>query len=135
MQVVEGLPPNYDAIVAKFGPLPAGVCFAWGDCIYTENYKNVDEHLVVHEMVHRRQQEAVGGPEAWWARYLEDDRFRLDQEIEAYRAQIASYPTRDQRRHARKEIAKQLASSMYGYVISEPAARVALQMSKVVAAA
>lgn len=52
-----------------------------------------DQALIAHEMVHVRQQAATGWL-AWWWRYLTDESFRLDQELEAYRVQLAMQPHR-----------------------------------------
>jgi hypothetical protein len=68
---------------------------------------------------------AAGGPEAWWRRYIDDPKFRLEQEIEAYRAQyasVASFP-RPIRRELLAHIVKSLASGMYGKLVTKEQAR------------
>lgn len=121
-KIVVGKPPNYERIVAAFGPLPETVIFAWGDTIFVQDKIFADSfppELVAHEGVHSRQQAASGGPEAWWERYLTDARFRLDQEIEAYRAQIAFQPNRAARRNCLREVAGDLAGPMYGRIVNK----------------
>jgi hypothetical protein len=75
MKTVNDYPPNYNAILMRF-PMVEEVrpVFAYGDTIY-------------HESVHMEQQGEF--PEIWWERYLLDDAFRLEQELEAYGKQYA----------------------------------------------
>lgn len=113
-----GKPPNYEAIVAAIGRPPETAVYAWGGTIYVP-YEPLPHELYAHELVHFRQQEELGGPEAWWERYLADPAFRLEQEIEAYRAQIASHPNRAARRACLRDVAADLAGPMYGRILSK----------------
>jgi hypothetical protein len=117
VRVVKALPPNYGEICAALGVPPDTVCYAWGDIIYSPSSTTVPPEIEVHEEVHSRQQEEIGGPEIWWAKYLHDVPFRLQQEVEAYRAQIASLPTRPERRNCRRRVAIDLAT-LYGLPIT-----------------
>jgi len=126
VKVVEGKPPNYAEIVHTFGPLPAGACFTWGDILYTAKGAFIDPGLELHEETHRAQQARAGGPERWWARYLADPDFRREQEVEAYRKQAALYRVslpRKMRRPILNRIAKDLASSLYGRIVTKAEAR------------
>lgn len=122
MKIVIGVPPNYDRIVATFGPLPAFTMFAYGDVIYTKQKRQeVDLGLLRHENVHGQQQKRWGGPEKWWDLYLTDPNFRQEMEVEAYRAQVAFYALKLQRKELRqviRQISKRLAGPMYGHMVT-----------------
>lgn len=111
--VEQGYPPNYVEIVAALGRPADNVCFAWGDRVYLPRGGKLPPEIEIHEAVHFQQQAEVGGPEIWWAKYLHDAAFRLEQEIQAMRAQIACQPTREYRRACRRMCAKQLAGPTY----------------------
>lgn len=123
-EVVQAFPPNYPELRARFNPRP-GTVFAYGDKIYSPHASELPEHLLVHERVHFGQQRAAGGPEAWWRRYIDEPQFRLDQEVDAYRAQYAfvSGLSRPQRRELLAHICKSLASGMYGSLVTKEQAR------------
>lgn len=124
MKIVKGFPPNYAEIKARFNPAPNTV-FAYGETIYSPGRIDLPADLIVHERTHFDQQRAAGGPEAWWRRYIDEPQFRLEQEIEAYRAQYAtcaSFP-RPQRRQLLAHICKSLASGMYGSLVTKEQAR------------
>lgn len=123
-KIVKGFPPNYEELRARFDP-PAGTIFAYGDTIYSPRRTDLPAHLVVHESVHFGQQRAVGGPEAWWRRYIDDPEFRLEQELEAYRAQYASvsHLARPLRRELLAHICRSLAGRMYGGIVTKDQAR------------
>lgn len=89
MKIVHDKPPIYERAraVFKFSP-HAGILFAWGDTIYATNGAGVSGDLMAHESIHELQQEVAGGPAIWWDRYLVDPEWRLEQEIEAYGAQV-----------------------------------------------
>ena len=123
-RIVQAFPPNIDEIRARFNP-PPGTVFAYGDTIYSPARVDLPADLVAHEKVHFTQQAAAGGPEAWWRRYIDDPEFRLDQELEAYRVQygtLADLP-RPERRRRLAAICGQLASSMYGSIVTKEQAR------------
>ena len=74
------------------------------------------------------QQAAIGGPEKWWNRYLVDKQFRFDQELEAHRVEwrkvCEDFPTnRAMRQMGLREIARRLAGSLYGHMITVDAAK------------
>ena len=121
--LVPEFPPNYADIVAAI-PAVAGMrpIFAWGDLVYNPHGLAVDAHLLAHESVHGGQHAAEGGPAAWWALYLADPEFRVRQEVEAYRRQLASFAatTRDrERRHGYCwGLAGHLSSPLYGGLLT-----------------
>ena len=60
------------------------VIFTYGDMIYCNQELSIG--LCAHELTHVFQQLKMG-KEKWWEQYLKDDKFRLEQEVEAYRQQ------------------------------------------------
>lgn len=123
MKVVDELPPNYDEICELLGTPPASAVFAWGETIYNPSGRAIPPDLQAHEETHARQQQEVGGPEAWWRRYLDDPVFRLGQEVEAYRVQIRWFQDRGTRLRAWRAAAEQLAGEMYGWIVTPEQAR------------
>lgn len=89
--------------------------FAGGDSIYTDYDLTPD--LLIHELVHLRQQEEVGLKE-WVYDFLYDVEKRLQYELEAYREQLKSIKDRNHRAKIRHISAIQLSSSLYGNIIS-----------------
>ncbi len=92
MKFLAEAPPNYDKICAVIPGVVGhkGAVFCYGDTIYGPNKAPEDYFspvILSHEEVHMRQQ--GDDPDAWWDRYLKDPVFRLEQELEAYRAQYA----------------------------------------------
>lgn len=123
-RIVTEFPPNYAELRARFNPGP-GTVYAWGDTIYSPHAADLPADIVAHEEVHFAQQRACGGPSAWWARYIAEPRFRLEQEVEAYRVQwsmIRDMP-RPERRARLAHICKALASGMYGSLVTKEQAR------------
>lgn len=86
MKISDSFPPNIQDIRARL-VVHGDVIFCYGDTIYNPSKKELTEDLIVHEQVHSEQQGNL--PDVWWFRYLNDDGFRLSQEIEAYGAQYA----------------------------------------------
>lgn len=96
MKIVDGLPPNFEAIKAA---LPAadepGVMFAYGDAVYGRGLKKLSPELAAHEQVHLDRQAAhPGGVTGWWADYLASPRFRFIEELWAHRAEQQTYRKR-----------------------------------------
>ena len=129
LEVVDGRPPNYVAIVAVFpGAALPGVIFAYADRIYAPGGRTPTPALQAHEQVHCERQD--GRPEPWWERYLVDPAFRLDEELLAHRAEYRAYCARHANRvkqaQALAGIATKLAAPLYGGLISAEDAREAL---------
>lgn len=128
MKIVHSMPPNIDAIFKRFGQENIGpdVVFAYGDTLYVPREGvEIPDHLMAHEETHQRQQ--GDDVEGWWKRYLEDDLFRLNQEIEAYRNQYqfmksAGYG-RAERRRMLDILARDLSSKIYGKIILKKTAK------------
>lgn len=122
VEIVQEWPPRIDEIRETFGDLPDGVVFAWENKIYSPSTGTLANWIVEHENVHMRQQEAAGGVNAWWDRYLVDPAWRLSQELEAHQVEYREFCKfyRDRNVQARylNEIAGRLSSPMYGKLIS-----------------
>lgn len=64
-----------------------GMVFAYYPYIHTYTGR-LDDDIIVHECVHLERQKLIT-PEIWWEKYFTDDKFRLNEELLAYRAQYA----------------------------------------------
>lgn len=119
MRVVNDWPPNIEQIRARF-QLRSGFVFTYGDTLYNPDNALVDDSLIAHEETHTRQQD--DDPFIWWHKYLNDDKFRLEQEIEAYRNQYRSEKKKVKDRNRLnwylRALAKDLSSEVYGSIIS-----------------
>lgn len=124
MKTIKTKPPVWHEIEKRF-PVK------WEDQVIVTYYPNV--HCVtgeisifkqVHESIHLGQQKKMG-VQQWWTRYFDDTQFRLDQEVEAYRAEARylrdnpNLTVRDQRRSYLRQIVEQLSSSMYGNLVTK----------------
>lgn len=134
LPVIPQFPPNFPAIVAVMPEAQQpGVIFAYGTRVYCPSGDGspLPRELEAHEAVHlKRQQEYDGGPGAWWDKYLTDIEFRLAEEILAHRAEYAMFCKRHlcqiKRGEARRRIARKLAAPLYGKLISQDAAEIAI---------
>lgn len=106
-------PPNYGAINAAFKVRGQPVIFAYGDAIYNPSKMKIPPELLVHEAVHLRRQD--GDPATWWARYIKEPRFRLEEEIPAHAAEYRDLCARGLERIT--HIAERLASPLYGGLV------------------
>lgn len=117
MRVVVDFPPNIEAIREKF-PLTGNEIFAWDDKIFNPSGGDLPVWLHAHEEVHQKQQ--AGDPEGWWKRYLVDDKWRFEQELEAHQAEFTSFclqeTDRNRKRAFLKGLARRLSAPMYGRV-------------------
>lgn len=95
MKIVQSTPPN--ALITRIEHAGMKVdlrntIFTYEDTIYNPSGSQLPNHLIEHESVHSHQQAiTIGGAEMWWAAYLADPMFRLEQEAEAYGHQYAVY--------------------------------------------
>lgn len=130
MKVVNKYPPNYKAICEAIPNVvnQKDAVFTYGDTIYNPYKGEIQDHLEVHESVHMNQQKKVGRDE-WWSKYLTDRDFRLEQEVEAYRAQYKFVFKSYGRAVATgflREIANDLSGKMYGDILNRKQARKAI---------
>jgi hypothetical protein len=119
MNVLNERPPVYDRAAEVF-PLKGDEIFAYGDTIYNPSGGYLPEWTIAHEKVHQTQQGL--DPAAWWDRYLVDEEFRLDQELEAHRVEYLTYckitKDRELRAKALRAMAKRLSGPMYGKLMT-----------------
>lgn len=123
MKIVSDYPPNIEDLRTVF-PLSGKEIFTWGDIIYNPSGSVLSDHLIAHETVHCLQQGA--DIQGWWDRYKIDPAWRLEQELQAHRAEYRSYCSSTKDRNARARflhaIAFRLSAPMYGKVITHPEA-------------
>lgn len=118
MQVLRAFPPNYKAINKKFKVRGRFVLFAYGNIIYNPMGALVPPELHAHEKVHSEQQGDT--PNIWWEHYIDNDIFRLQQEIPAHAAELYAMGRSEK---ALDLIAWKLSSPLYGELISFKGAR------------
>lgn len=120
MKIVNEWPPNIKEIRQKLDVKGFNPVFTWGDVLYNPTGGSISEDLMAHEETHQRQQ-AILGTQDWWAAYLQDDGFRLKQELEAYQQQykfMRDWP-RNIRRAMLRELASNLSSKLYGSIVNK----------------
>lgn len=87
-EITKQRPLVADDAEKKFGVnFERGTIFAYSPFIHDASGV-VPFDLVVHELVHFKQQEAVGGPENWWKMYFDNSALRFQWELEAYQVQF-----------------------------------------------
>ena len=118
MKIVNGYPPNYKQIKAVLRPTELTI-FTYGDTIYNPTPNDIPDHLMVHEQTHSIRQ--GDDPAGWWKRYLVDSKFRVDEELAAYKNQYRKYLKHHDRNAANlfcMKIARDLSSALYGNILS-----------------
>lgn len=125
MNIRHELPPIWDRIIeAGMNPDPRTVAVTMGDTVYIPGGWDMSDDLIEHEKTHTAQQGS--DVDGWWEKYLSDKTFRLQQEIEAYRAQYryicAHVRDRNKRFNYVRAFAQSLSGPMYGNIISIPTA-------------
>lgn len=129
MYISEEKPPIWEeARAAGLNFNPDKTVFTFGNTIYNPAGFEIPDDLFAHECVHGEQQGYTDeGARAWWARYIEDPYFRIDQEAEAYAEQygVLCYFHKDRNARARllHAIATTLSGPTYGNVIGLSAAK------------
>ncbi len=118
MKIEHTYPPNIEAIRAKFKLSPNTV-FTYGSTLHNPGNGEIDVYLETHEETHERQQLAKG-VEEWWKKYLDDNQFRFDQELEAYQNQFEHFCD-NKKNPMRQEaflnlLGRDLSGPMYGNV-------------------
>lgn len=108
--------PRLKEAKEKFSILPT-TCFTYGDTYYTD-FAPIPQDFVIHEQKHTEQQLAMG-VDTWWDRYFVDAEFRLSQELECYKVQLASIKDRNLRFRRRLAVIADLSSPMYGSIITK----------------
>ena len=99
-------------------PIDENTIFVFEDKIYTNNDLPYD--IIIHEIEHLRQQKKIGAKK-WIDKYIEDPRFRLEQEIGAYKAQLKEVKKigdREEYAHILIECATNISSKLYNNIIT-----------------
>lgn len=119
-RIVFDWPPNIEAIRAVL-PVTDRNIFAYNNRIYVPGGGELGPELHAHEEVHFKQQEEWG-VETWWEKFLEDEVFRLAQEIPAHRAEYRTYcrfhKDRNEKAKFLRVLGRRLAAPMYGGIIT-----------------
>lgn len=120
------LPPNWEDIVERFPVVKEAldahgnlrVVFTYAPYIYVPGGQRLHPDIYVHETIHLKQQGE--NPALWWDSYLKDDAFRLEQELQAYGAQLAMFNESGNRvfEYMKDRLAQDLSSVFYGKIIS-----------------
>ena len=117
-------PPNITDINDVL-PVSMNNIFAYGGIIYNPGGGKLPPWLIAHEKIHFAQQGLF--PARWWEKYLEDQKFRLEQEIEAHQEEYRVFcwfnRDRNKRRVHLKHMSRRLAARMYGRIITAKKAR------------
>lgn len=88
VKIINDVPPMWNNVTRWLGGQPQNVVFTYGDAIYNPSKILLPIEIVEHEKVHMWQQEFSDERAAlWWSKYMRDDQFRLEQELEAYAKQ------------------------------------------------
>lgn len=121
MKILNQLPPNYEEIKKVFNLSGKNPVFTYGNIVYYPFGKKptIPDHLLVHEETHQKQQANYLTPDEWWKKYLSDSKFRLDQELEAYKNQFKFFKLKNKSwMPFLKYIVADLSGPMYGNIIS-----------------
>lgn len=118
MKVSHEKPEIYQRCHDKFGvEWDDGVIMTYGDTVHCKFL--LSESKVIHEYTHVIQQKRIGVKE-WWDAFIDDPKFRLSQEVEAYKAERHFLNTFIKDRNKRFKMVHQLcldlSSNMYGNI-------------------
>ena len=125
MKLSADKPPIYKRLKEVFGiSWSNGIIITYGDTVHCKYMLNADK--MVHEKVHTIQQTKMD-KDLWWEKYISDPKFRLEQEVEAYKAEAHYIQKHIGDRNTRAKlldcIYKDLSSSMYGNVVTYSGAK------------
>lgn len=114
------IPEIYKELHSKFGVnWDEGIIICYGNTIHCNQKVSPDK--IVHETIHVKQQKKIGKDE-WWRMYIDIPSFRLEQEVEAYRAEYQFVKRNIKDREALfkflTRMAKHLSSENYGDIIT-----------------
>jgi len=109
--------PRLSDIILKFGFSMKeinGIVFTYGNVIYADSDMHYD--LIAHELTHVFQQMNIG-KDIWWGKYFKNEKFRIAQELEAYRQQYKVILAREpERAHIEAQrLANDLSGKLYGW--------------------
>ena len=94
--------------------------WVYGDTLYNPHQMPINKVLLEHEKIHSKQQ--GDKPAEWWHNYFNNDKFRFEQELEAYRHQYhfvkGFVKGRNDLFNFLKLIASDMSGKMYGNMCS-----------------
>lgn len=128
MEILNQNPPNISELKSIFDIDETNTVYTYGANLFNPAGIQIPTDLLVHESVHAKQQEYNDTvAKMWWRKYIEDPEFRLEQEVEAYRAQYhyLKQVIKDRNRldkHLRF-ICSVLSGPLYGNIIKPSEAR------------
>lgn len=114
-------PPVWDRLVEAFPNLEwKDIAITYGGVIYSPN--PVEDNVLVHEMVHVRQQQGKNANE-WMERYIADPEFRYKQELLAYQVEYKFWKKHFSKRDdvlttAIEGMAKTLSGPLYNNIVT-----------------
>ena len=116
-------PPNWDELEKVFKADWERTAVAYHDTIHVKYPDKLPPDILVHEQVHLKQQGGtIEKTKEWWKKYIENDKHRYSQELEAYRKQYQYIREvkKDRNQIAREAhlIATKLSSSLYGNIVT-----------------
>jgi hypothetical protein len=119
--VFKKYPPNYKAIVAAIPAVKKNknIVFAYKGALYNPAANYLDPAFIAHELTHIERQGDKS--DEWWEQYMSDVKFRLEEELAAYRVQweyAVEFYDRRSRRLTLAHCAKDLSGPMYGNLIT-----------------
>lgn len=127
MKILNEKPPVWESVMELFKINVGTTIFTYGDTIYNPAGFEVPAELIAHEEVHSAQQgHTEEGAAKWWARYFQDEYFRMDQEARAYAVQYDWWCEHDHvrgkdrnwRMKKMRQLATVMSSPTYGGVVS-----------------
>lgn len=157
MRIARDYPPNYGAIISAIPAVAnRPVIFTWGETIFAPDFRTPDglrhrikisRELHAHEEVHGERQLSIDRSliktpfkrmlgahpgvddcaKTWWAIYLKDPFFRLQEELPAhiteYQAFVKRHGPAGRTVQYLNIVAQKLASPIYGNVVTPALAR------------
>lgn len=134
MKVIKAYPPNFSTLAKAF-PIKGrpGILYAFGDKLYNPSGVKVTPWIMAHEEVHSQRQSIMFGMvelshdkkavarDQWWKRYINEPKFRLEEELLAHRAEWQSYTDHNISSGVEKYLdllSTRLSSPLYGSMIS-----------------
>lgn len=113
--------PNLQLLKDTFGVSETDLIIAYGNFIYAPN-KSISRDLMIHELVHcERQGFNENSARRWWERYMEDNDFRLQEEVLAYHQQYLFccrvFKDRNKQDKILRAMAHELSSPRYGSIV------------------
>lgn len=132
MKISNTIPPIYETLHKQFGvEWDKGLVITYFPNIHVKS-GHLPPDLEAHESTHLYQQEHYKtGVEGWWKQYIEDPRFRLQEETAAYMIQIEFIRKNLIGRTNRRAHFKHILNSfvkMYGGIVTKEKAKQLLKI-------